>query len=89
MEAYFRRKEALVRAETGAAKNINLAAQVSGKKAEIIKNGLNEKMKLQIFNFRKITTQNECFYNLFFLFKSEHSLVLTFFRIFLKWTPTP
>ena len=39
MDAYFRRKEALVRAETGAAKNINLAAQVSGKKADIIKNG--------------------------------------------------
>ena len=39
MEAYFCRKEALVRAETDADKNINLAAQVSGKKAEIIKNG--------------------------------------------------
>ena len=39
MGAYLRRKEALVRAETDADKNINLAAQVSGKKAEIIKNG--------------------------------------------------
>jgi len=69
MEAYFCRKEALGRAETGAAKNINLVAQVSGKKAEIIKNGENEKMKLQIFNFREITTQNELFDNIFFFFK--------------------
>ena len=89
MDAYFCRKEALVRAETDADKNINLAAQVSGKKADIIKNGENEKIKLQIFIFREITTQNECFYDLIFLFKSNHSLVLTFFCIFLKWTPTP
>ena len=62
MEAYFCRGMVPIQAETDADKNINLTAQVSGKKAKIMKNGEKEKIKLQIFNFCKIATQNKRFY---------------------------